>query len=78
MRPVRIIAALAISAVGGFYLMTPLGLLFDWLHWPIFNSSALLYSTGVYAWPILTVIVLAIVVRCYHWSRLRKRKNTYD
>ncbi|MEP6766253.1 MAG: hypothetical protein ABJB66_18215 [Gemmatimonadaceae bacterium] len=78
MKPLRVLTALAISAVGGFYLLTPLGMLFDWLKLPGFNTWAILHATGIYAWPILSLIVLAIVVRAYHGLRLRRRKNSYD
>jgi hypothetical protein len=51
----RTFIRVVISAVGGFFLMWPLGRIYSVLHWPTFNSFGLAHGSIVSAWPTLSI-----------------------
>jgi hypothetical protein len=60
---------IVVSWVAGFFLMIPLYLIFDALHWPIFNGWALAHGTFIVAWPLLTLGV---------WRGIRRPKQEFS
>lgn len=61
----RKIVGWSISIVIGFFLMIPLGLLFDALNLPVFNSWALFHVSFMFTWPTLSWICFRIVSRVW-------------
>ena len=49
------------SAVLGFVLMWPLGLLFDGMNWPFFRTWALAHGSFVIAWPMLAFLSFGLL-----------------
>ena len=70
MRDVPIYVYLA-TVVIGFLLMLPLGMLFDALHWPVFNTWALAHAPFMLAWPALSWISFTILRDAWYNSRDR-------
>jgi hypothetical protein len=58
---VRVIGTACLSLAIGFLLMYPIGMLFDVLNLPLFNTWALAHATFIVAWPILTAVGFLIV-----------------
>jgi len=58
------------SIVAGFFLMFPLGMVFDAMNWPLFHSWGLAHGSFVLAWPILTLATFAI-----WYASIRKRST---
>ena len=56
-KTVRII----VYAICGFFLMFPLGYLFDTMEWPLFHSWGLVHGTFFMAWPALSYVVYLVV-----------------
>ena len=50
----RVLIPIALASVLGFFLVYPLGWLFDAMGWPIFNSWALLHGMAPGAWVLLS------------------------
>lgn len=72
----RSIALIVLTGLGsivlGFFLMLPLGLLFDRMNWPLFHTWGLAHGSFIIAWPILACFsfgFLLILVRA--WRRQR-------
>lgn len=40
----------------GFFLMAPLGMLFDKMNWPLFHTWGLAHGSFLFAWPLLTLL----------------------
>jgi hypothetical protein len=62
------------SVLGGFFLMWPLGRLFEFMHWPVFHTWGLVHGGFIIAWPLLSVLVFVVL-----WVALRiltKSKGT--
>jgi hypothetical protein len=55
-----------VSWIAGFLLMIPLDLIFNAMHWPIFNGWALAHGSFIIAWPLLTLAV---------WCAIHRSKN---
>jgi len=55
----------SISVTVGFALMIPLGLAFDELKLPVFNSWALAHVSFMFAWPALTWICFRFLDRIW-------------
>ena len=51
----RTVTRALISVVAGFFLMWPLGYLYDVLNWPTFHSWGLLHGGFFSAWPTLSI-----------------------
>ena len=49
------------SVVLGFFLMFPLGKLFDTMNWPIFHSWGLVHGSFLLAWPGLTILSFKVL-----------------
>lgn len=55
-----VIAGLA-SIVLGFFLMAPLGALFDAMNWSLFHSWGLAHGSFLIAWPALASVSFGII-----------------
>jgi hypothetical protein len=44
------------ALVLGFFLMAPLGMLFDRMEWPLFHTWGLAHGSFLFAWPLLTLL----------------------
>lgn len=56
------------SIVLGFFLMMPLGLLFDAMNWPLFHTWGLAHGSFVIAWPVLALVsfgLLHVLIRAW-------------
>ena len=51
------------SIVTGFFLMWPLGMLFDAMNWPLFNGWGLAHGSFILAWPMLAVASFGIILK---------------
>jgi hypothetical protein len=49
----RVVLICLASIVLGFFLMFPLGKLFDAMDWPLFHTWGLAHGSFVLAWPLL-------------------------
>ncbi len=52
---------IALSIPIGFISMWPLGALFEAMHWPVFHGWGLAHGAFVVAWPLLSILVFAIM-----------------
>jgi hypothetical protein len=70
----RLIVSCVLSAVLGFVLMSPLGLLFEQMHWPEFHSSGLMHGSFLIAWPALSLVAFLVLclIRPFHRVDLRE------
>jgi hypothetical protein len=44
------------AAISGFFLMLPVALLFNAMHWPLLGGWAMGHVGFVVAWPVLTLL----------------------
>jgi hypothetical protein len=51
----RLLVSCVLSVVLGLVLMSPLGLLFERMHWPAFHSWGLMHGSFLIAWPALSL-----------------------
>jgi len=58
----KIWTAVAVSIVGGFFLMVPLAMLFDAMNWPLFHTWGLAHGSFLIAWPVLTLASLGMIL----------------
>lgn len=50
-----------IAIVLGFFLMIPLGWLFNTMEWPLFHSWGLAHGSFIFAWPLLTLLSFGVI-----------------
>jgi hypothetical protein len=68
----------AFSAVVGFFLMYPLGVLFDHFNWPLFNPWALAHGSFLLAWPLCSAVTLLMISAAYRMRKSRSDKPRPD
>ena len=51
-----------VSLVIGFVLMWPVGWLFGQMGWPMFHGWGLAHGAFVIAWPVLSLLALAVLL----------------
>jgi hypothetical protein len=57
----RLLVEFVVSVIIGFFLMAPLGMLFDRMNWPLFHTWGLVHGSFIFAWPILTLMSFGVI-----------------
>jgi hypothetical protein len=52
----------SLAVVAGFFLMWPLGLLFERQHWGVFHPWGLAHGSFLIAWPLFGYVVSRLLV----------------
>jgi hypothetical protein len=53
----RRVAYFTIAVIAGFFLMEPLGSLFDVMAWPVFSTWAQTHGTSALAWATIAALI---------------------
>jgi hypothetical protein len=51
-----------VAVTFGFFLLQPLGALFDAMHWPVFNTWAQIHVTAAPGWATLTAVIFGCLI----------------
>jgi len=69
------VTLLVIASVCGFFLMWPLGLLFDKMNWAVFHSWGLAHGSFFIAWPLLAWAVYLVLTALFRTTASRNERE---